>query len=235
MSAGAIVRSMVDSVGISDLLLSGPCVQLGGLGLVLLPQHAVWDAAARTVMVSDLHLGKEATFRAMAIPVPDQTARTLELLTDLLTVTGAARLIILGDLLHARRGRCERMIQQVTEWRRRHASVRMELVRGNHDLASGDPPDDWQMTCFSEPFADAGLQLCHDPEQCRGPGVAGHLHPVVRLRGPGRDSLRLPCFLLRGDVLVLPAFSRFVDGRVLQVGAADQVFAVSEQTVVSMS
>ena len=234
MSADAIVPSMAEITGVSDLPMAGPCVKLGGRRLVLLPQHAVWDVAARTVMVSDLHLGKEATFRALAIPVPDQTCRTLDLLTKLLSLTDAVRLIILGDLLHARRGRCEQMMQQVTLWRQRHSSVRMELVRGNHDVASGDPPEEWQMTCFSEPFACQRLQLCHDPKQCEGPGVAGHLHPVVRLRGRGRDSLRLPCFLLRDEVLVLPAFSRFVDGRVLQAGAADQIFVVSEQSVISI-
>jgi metallophosphoesterase superfamily enzyme len=90
------------------------------------------------------------------------------------------------------------------------------------------------MSCVSEPFVSEGLQLCHDPERCTGAGLAGHLHPVVRLRGPGRDSLRLPCFLLRREVLILPAFSRFVDGRVLQLESADCVFAVSEQSVISV-
>ncbi len=235
MSTDALLRPAAAVVaGFSLPAGLGLPVLLGGRRLLLLPQHGVWDAAAGTVLVSDLHLGKEAAFRASAIPVPDQTCRTLSQLSQLLAVTGAGRLVILGDLLHARRGRCEQMIRQVTEWRERHSELRIELVRGNHDFSSGDPPTEWRMSCVSEPFVSEGLQLCHDPKRCTGAGLAGHLHPVVRLRGPGRDSLRLPCFLLRREVLILPAFSRFVDGRVLQLESADCVFAVSEQSVISV-
>ena len=235
MSTDALLRPAAAVVtGFEPPAVSGPAVLLGGRRLQLLPEHAVWDAAAGTVLVSDLHLGKEAAFRAAAIPVPDQTAGTLSRLSQLLAWTGAGRLVILGDLLHARRGRCEQMIRQVVEWREQHCELSIELVRGNHGAAAGDPPGEWRMSCVSEPFVSDGLQLCHDPERCIGAGLAGHLHPVVRLRGPGRDSLRLPCFLLRREVLILPAFSRFVDGRVLQPGPADRVFAVSEQSVISM-
>lgn len=215
---------------------TGACaLTLAGCRLLLLAEHAVWDPAAKVVMVSDLHLGKEAVFRNSAIPVPDQTDSTLARLTGVLSVTGADRLIILGDLLHARRGRCLQMFEQVAEWRRRHAGLRIDLVRGNHDLAAGDPPANWQISCVPEPQNHSSLCLCHDPESCDGVGMAGHLHPVVRLRGPGRDSLRLPCFLLRRQVLILPAFSRFVDGRVLRMESEDRVFAVTEDRVISIN
>ena len=39
--------------------------------------------------------------------------------------------------------------------------------------------------------------------------VAGHWHPAVTLRGPGRDSLRVPCFCRLDGKLVLPAFGAF--------------------------
>jgi metallophosphoesterase superfamily enzyme len=58
------------------------------------------------------------------------------------------------------------------------------------------------------PFA-----LQHEPEPCPGRHVlAGHVHPVYRLRGKGRQSLRLPCFQLGSEVSLLPAFGAFTGG-----------------------
>ncbi|MFM1897944.1 MAG: hypothetical protein RL577_184, partial [Bacteroidota bacterium] len=42
--------------------------------------------------------------------------------------------------------------------------------------------------------------------------ICGHLHPVYSLRGKGRQSLRLPCFWLNKQRLVLPAFSSLAGG-----------------------
>jgi metallophosphoesterase superfamily enzyme len=42
--------------------------------------------------------------------------------------------------------------------------------------------------------------------------LAGHLHPVARISGRGRDSLRLPCFVIDGRQIVLPAFGEFAGG-----------------------
>jgi metallophosphoesterase superfamily enzyme len=42
--------------------------------------------------------------------------------------------------------------------------------------------------------------------------IAGHLHPVLNLRGPGRDHLRLPCFCIEAGLAILPAFGEFTGG-----------------------
>jgi metallophosphoesterase superfamily enzyme len=54
------------------------------------------------------------------------------------------------------------------------------------------------------------------PDDVSGPLVlAGHLHPVIRLNGPGRDSLRTPCFVVGVRQIVLPAFGEFVGGSIV--------------------
>jgi len=229
---------------------SGLSISIAGETLVLLPHHAVWWPAQQTLLIADTHFGKEATFRAAAIPVPDQTVELLRRLSLLIVATAAARLIVLGDLIHARRGRCAATFERVSEWRRENRGLlEMLLVRGNHDLAAGDPPRDWQIRCVADPFSLAPFSLVHaPPPPSAGNGtdggadgssetvaLAGHLHPVVRLRGPARDSLRLPCFLLKPHVLVLPAFSSFVDGKVTGIEPGDRVFAVADRQVIEIS
>ncbi|MEY3173412.1 MAG: hypothetical protein RLZZ436_1326 [Planctomycetota bacterium] len=239
-SSAAANSPRVSSQSATAEVAGGIAIQYGGESLTLLPSHAVWWPARQTLFVADLHFGKEATFRAAAIPVPDQTAGILERLCGVLSVTGARQLIVLGDLIHARRGRCETTFRQVGDWRREsRADLDVLLVRGNHDIAAGDPPADWHIRSISEPFSLAPFALTHVPPAAGGgigqPAVAGHLHPMVRLSGPARDSLRLPCFLLRAEVLVLPAFSGFVDGKVARIELGDRVFAVAGQRVVEVS
>ena len=48
-----------------------------------------------------------------------------------------------------------------------------------------------------EPLLMGPFALQHEPDAHASHLVlAGHVHPVYRLRGKGRQSLRLPCFLL---------------------------------------
>ena len=218
---------------------SGLSITYGEEALVLLPARAVWWPAQRTILIADTHFGKEATFRAAAIPVPDQTTELLQRISSILSVTSAVRLIILGDLIHARRGRCSATFRLIADWRQAHRkTLEVMLVRGNHDLAAGDPPEDWHIRCVSDPESLGPFALAHVPPAAAGglkhPVLAGHLHPVVRLSGPARVSLRLPCFLLRPHVLVLPAFSDFVDGKVPQIEPDDRVFAVADQRVLEV-
>jgi hypothetical protein len=79
------------------------------------------------------------------------------------------------------------------------------------------------------------FDLLHHPDSvAKQPSFAGHLHPVVRLGGAGRDSARLPCFLLRDNVLTFPAFSSFVDGAVIKPRHDDQIFAICEQQILKV-
>lgn len=185
-----------------------------GTALWLLPQRAVWWPAARMAFVADVHFGKAATFRRAGQPVPHgTTADNLARLDAVLAVTGAEHLVFLGDFLHARSGAADALWQQLLPWRERHAQLQMTLVRGNHDLHAGDPPTPLALAIVNEPWlphADTPLLACHHPQAVVGHTVlAGHLHPTLRLNGPGRDSLRAPCFGWGEGQLILPAFGAF--------------------------
>ncbi len=222
-------------MAISDLAAGALSITLAEETLTLLSQRAVWWAAQKTLFVADLHFGKEATFRAAAIPIPDQTAQNLRRLTSAIDATQVERLVILGDLIHARRGRCEKTFALISQWRAAQAELKIDLVRGNHDDSAGDPPSEWRIDCESEPRTMPPFQLRHHPKSVSGHVVlAGHLHPTVRLSGPARDSLKLPCFLLRDGVFNLPAFSGFVDGAVIRPLPGDRVFGICEEAVIQL-
>lgn len=214
----------------------------------LLPEKAVWWPRRSTLLVADLHLGKAATFRSAGVPVPEcVTDADLARLSLVLERTGAKRLVILGDLLHARTGRCPETFARVERWRSRHQALDVLLIRGNHDDRAGDPPAEWRFRVVDEPSfdesgdpADARIGFAHHPEAAIVHAheqdrriFCGHIHPAVRLEG-GLRSMRAPCFWFGASVCVVPAFGGFTGCAVVRPAEGDRVFAVGPDQVVAV-
>ena len=140
-------------------------VRLAGEDLLLLPERALFWPRAATLVAADFHWGKGATFRAAGIPIPTgTTSDDLARLDDALSRTCARRLIILGDLFHARAGRiASRTLADLREWRERRIDLEILLVRGNHDRHAGDPPDDLRINSMNAPAFVPPFVLRHEP------------------------------------------------------------------------
>jgi DNA ligase-associated metallophosphoesterase len=183
---------------------------LAGERVLLLAERALYWPRERTLFVADVHLGKAASFRAGGVAVPrGATAGDLARLGALLAATGATRLVVLGDFLHAAAGRVAALDAAFVRWRSAHAALELMLVRGNHDASAGDPPAHWHVRVVAGPHLCAPFLFCHEPsEPPAGYALCGHLHPGVRVADTGRDSVRLPCFVLGRRRALLPAFGR---------------------------
>jgi DNA ligase-associated metallophosphoesterase len=205
--------------------------------LTLLPERALHWPRREMLIVADLHWGKSATFRAAGLAIPEGSlADDLARLDRALTHTGARRLVLLGDLLHARAGRAETVLEQIGSWRARWPDLNILLVRGNHDRGAGDPPPEWGFGCVDEPFALAPFVLRHHPKEAPdGYVLAGHLHPAVRLRGAGRQQVRLACFWFGARMGVLPAFGGFTGSALVTPAADDRVFALTGDQVLAVT
>ncbi|HWK89916.1 MAG TPA: ligase-associated DNA damage response endonuclease PdeM [Longimicrobium sp.] len=209
-------------------------IEAAGERLVLLPERAVYRPERDELLVADAHWGKAAAFRTLGVAVPGGTTRGgLARLSQALARTGARRLVVLGDLLHARAGRQPRTLDEIAAWRQAHAGLEITLVRGNHDRGAGDPPDDLRITCCDEPCAAPPFLYVHHPrEDARGYVLGGHVHPSVTLRGAGRQRTRLPCFHFGPRVGVLPAFGDFTGTADVAVRPGDRVFVAAQGAVV---
>lgn len=203
----------------------------------LLAERAAFWPRTQTLVLADPHFGKAATFRRAGIPVPaGSTARNLETLDRALEQTQARRLVIVGDLFHARPAAEDGTLEQIGAWRMRHATVEVVLVTGNHDKHAGAPPTDWGFELVGERWSAGGIDFCHLPDDAT-PGratVAGHVHPVVTLRDPTVGRLRLPCFHLTADRLTLPAFGVFTGGHAIGAQEAGRIFACGEGAVLEI-
>jgi len=198
----------------------------------LLPQRALFWKREGMLIAADLHLGKPAAFRASGLPVPGgTTGSTLEALSTIIEACTATRLLILGDLLHARAGRNQATFHTVAEWRARHTSLEIALVRGNHDESAGDPPSEWGIECCDGPLTIRDIAMVHDPSRAPRRAahfIAAHVHPVFSLHDDDGTSLRLPCFCFGVRRALLPAFGAFTGGGRWDIKHGDRVFLAGD-------
>lgn len=206
-------------------------ISIRGETLTLLPERAMFWPGHATLFIADPHWGKAATFRAHGIPVPSGTTdEGIARLDRIVRRTSASKVIFLGDLLHAKAGRSNEMFAAVGRWRSNNPNVEMLLVRGNHDRKAGDPPGKLGIHCTDAPHSLAPFMLDHHPRPSdSGYVLAGHMHPGVRVVGE-----RLPCFFVRAEIAILPAFGEFTGLAIVDPAEGDSVYAIAEDCVIEL-
>ena len=198
---------------------------LAGENVVARGDRTLYWPSERTLFVADLHLGKGAAFRAGGVPVPEgTTAKTLAVLSDAASDAGAKRIVVLGDLWHARAGRTPENERAFARWREQ-IGCDLVLVLGNHDRHAGAEEDAVPPGVALGPF-----RLHHYPDPDPDCYVlSGHLHPAFRLEGRGGDSVRLPCFWFGREVGVLPALGDLTGVAAIRPRSGDRVVVVADE------
>lgn len=204
--------------------------------VVLMPERAMLIERTRTLLVADVHLGKDTAFRIAGIPIPgDATADSLIRLSSALERSQASRLIFLGDLVHARTSLDATTVATIQAWRERHKEIEMLLVPGNHDARSGALPPELQIETTADELIEPPFVFKHHPAPSpHGYALAGHIHPAIRLTGRGRQKERVACFLFRPKYGLLPAFGTFTGGFDLIPESKDRTYAITPEQVIEL-
>lgn len=210
-------------------------INMSGQQLELLPQKAVFWKDAQTLIVSDLHLGKAGHFRKSGIPAPSViNQKNIERLDDLMQRYTPRRLLILGDLFHSDANREWLEFEQFTD---KWSSIEMLLIRGNHDSLHPSFYDAAGITGV-DAMEESGFLFLHDANDTVASDEAiifsGHVHPGIKLRGKGRQTLRLPCFLMSGKQMILPAFGEFTGLHVVKPKPDEHIYVVAEGRVLPL-
>lgn len=203
---------------------------LQGERLYLLPERAVWWPAQKTLIVSDLHWGKSAHFRKHGIPMPGGTQEKDSMrLAGLVRQYGTERMIIAGDCFHSQHNK---EVDGFGTWRAAHAALHIDFIPGNHDILPLHFYDDWRLTVHEQGLLTAPFFISHDEVQAPAHfTIHGHIHPGVRLQGPGRYAFPLPAFCIGVDCMVLPAFGQFTGCHLVKASSYRQVFVIGDGKV----
>lgn len=207
-------------------------VRVAGETVLLLPEKALYWPAEKMLIVADIHFGKAAAFRALGVPVPrGTTTENLEGLDALVDAHGAQHIVFLGDFLHARAAHASATQQAMLAWRERRRDLQLALVRGNHDKHAGDPAAALGIALVVEPHMVGPFAFCHHPDlDTPGYALAGHIHPVYVL-ATRFDALRLPCFVVGSERMILPSFGAFTGGHALKPEPGDSIYVTSGDAV----
>lgn len=195
--------------------------------MLLLPHKAIYFVKEKILLASDLHIGKAGHFRDAGIPVPSELAFTdLETLDKILSELDVEKLIILGDLFHAKLNFDWRIL---SEWRSNYTSLHIDLIKGNHDILKKSIYEELCIETYDAVVFNQFLlvhNFNHAAETNELYKICGHIHPAVRLRGRARQGATLPCFYFGASFAVLPAFGRFTGKYIISPKENDKVFVI---------
>ncbi len=176
--------------------------------LVFTNQRALFWQEEKAVIISDLHIGKTAYFRKNGIPIPsDILGKDLKRLSILIENFSAEQLLIVGDFLHAGKNKDFELFE---DWRSKNSVLKIILIKGNHDIHKADFLKHLDITIVDNSLKLEPFTFIHEPLDSENEfSISGHLHPGVTVKLEKRKTVRLPCFRVSDNQLILPAFSEF--------------------------
>ncbi|AXG72427.1 3',5'-cyclic adenosine monophosphate phosphodiesterase CpdA [Kordia sp. SMS9] len=183
-------------------------IHFGNEVLTLTNQRVLFWEAQEALILSDIHIGKTAHFRQHGIAVPDAILMNdLQRLQVLIENFNPKKLIVVGDLFHAE---YNQNFDVFIQWMQQFDDLEKILIRGNHDRF---PTRFYESLGFltKKQAEYNALVFVHDTVKVSAAKyyISGHIHPGVRIKMKGRQYLKLPCFQVNSQQLILPAFSLF--------------------------
>ena len=175
------------------------------------------------LLISDVHLGKVSHFRKYGAAVPQQAVQqNFDALTSVVEHFEPKTVLFLGDLFHSTLNIEWTLFEDWVQ----STNAEIILVSGNHDIISPLKYEGLHITVIPELILESFL-LTHHPEERDGLfNFSGHIHPAIRLRGLGRQSVRLPCFYKKDHQMILPAFGEFTGTYTLEPCDNCEIFAL---------
>jgi len=179
--------------------------------LIINHLRSIYWPKHRTLILSDLHLGKAAHFRHYGISIPQGvTLSDLERLNTLILFYNPERIIIAGDLIHHGLNKEVLLLQSFIH--EKHPNRIFSLVLGNHDRTSQKHLEQLHIQDIQSSIQLDNIIIQHEPLLTISPHqyvISGHIHPGSVIGGRSQKKLRLPTFIVSPQQIIMPAFSHF--------------------------
>ncbi len=194
--------------------------------LVLSPERCFFWEDQKTLVLSDMHIGKAAHFRKAGIAIPQQVFQEdMHRLFQQIHFFSPQRIIVTGDLFHS-----EANLEHdwFSNWRKELAGIEFILVKGNHEILRNDVYQNLGIELVDKELEIDPFFFSHDlvKEKRDGFSFIGHTHPGIRIQGKGKQSFVFPCFYFTSDFCILPAFSKFTGKHVVDLQKGETAYAI---------
>lgn len=177
--------------------------------LELTNQRVIYWEKENALILSDVHIGKSAHFQKSGIPIPSSVLLSdLSRLAQLIHHFNVNCLIVVGDLFHAS---YNKDLDIFKEWLNDFKELKIKLIKGNHDRLRSSIYKAFQIEVFPKELKIDKLKFVHDflDNETDFFTISGHTHPGVFFKGKARQRIKLPCYQITENQLILPAFSLF--------------------------
>ena len=195
------------------------------------PSGSVFWKDQNILLISDVHLGKIAHFRKNGLAIPESAIlENFVRLDEVAALFNPKRIIFLGDLFHS---------QINNEWHFfadwvNSIDAEIILVEGNHDIISKQHYSDLNIVIHPKLVIDDFLLTHHPTESEECFNFCGHIHPGIKLKDLGRQSLKLACFFNKENQMILPAFGEFTGNYFLRPKQNVSVYAIANDKIIKV-
>jgi DNA ligase-associated metallophosphoesterase len=204
-----------------------------GESLFLLPEKAIYWKEKKTLIFSDMHLGKASHFRKSGIQIPESVhISDYFRIKSLISRFRPDRVLILGDLFHSD---LNLEWNHFNEWIREFKELKFFLVKGNHDILPEELYSLANLEVYESDLLLPPFSFSHhvvQPEKIYT--LSGHVHPAVRIHGTAKQSLTLPCYYFTDSHGILPAFGNFTGLARIKPKENDDIFVILEDSVIKI-
>ena len=204
-------------------------IEIENKNFILHSSGSVFWQDQNILLISDVHLGKIAHFRRHGLAIPENAiVENFNRLDEVVDLFSPEKIIFLGDLFHSKIN---------TEWNlfaywAHKTKAEIILVEGNHDIIDKQNYVDLNIKIHPELIIEEFL-LTHHPTEKEGFfNFCGHIHPGIKLKDVGRQSLKLACFFRKENQLILPAFGEFTGNYFMKPNENDRVYAIANNEVI---
>lgn len=207
--------------------------QLLGATFHLLPEKVIFWEERKALILSDLHIGKASHFRKAGVPISSHVhVKEFFLLDAIIAEYHPVHILFVGDLFHSD---FNQEWELFYTWSHHYPDIEMTLIKGNHDILPENLYKNSRLTVVDRLVIDE-IEFTHeqDPDS-ELYNISGHIHPAVSMIGPGKQSLKLPCFIFRPDHAFLPAFGHFTGMSKIKPTKKDYVYIIAENEIISVS
>lgn len=108
------------------------------------------------------------------------------------------------------------------------------LIQGNHNIIEDQKYHDLGIKIHNELVIDDFIFSHYPLENPELFNFCGHIHPSIKLKGIGKQHLKLPCFFQKSNQMILPAFGEFIGTFTLFPSENNKVFAVTNEKVIEI-